>query len=199
LGKVRRHKKVLITLGIIVAVFLVGGILWMCGPPVSASTNGPFISAEQAKVLAEKTIADYVSNPPSSDLEWNEKSEVTYMQPEYDLVGNIVAYDCRVETDNKQTGGIFVTTQGKGNVHSVYPSGKATCDMKTQTALGRDAKEGDYIINVAECGYDVALKSKNNTYIVAEMSREPKTVSERTFLWHAWWYKHNPLQGYIAS
>jgi hypothetical protein len=193
-----KHRKICRTLGIIIAVILIGGTLWLCGPPVSASNKGPFISAQQTKVLAEKTIADFVSDPPFSNLEWNKNSQITYMQPEYDLMGNVVAYDCRVETDNHQTGSIFVTTQGKGDVHSAHTSGKAGCDMKMQTAADRDAKKGDYIINAAECGYDVAVKEKDGTYIVSEMSKKPKTISRKSFLWHAWWYKHNPLQGYFS-
>lgn len=196
--KRRKSRKARIALGIIAVIFLAGGILWLSGPPVSTSYKGPFISVQQAKVLAEKTIEDYVSNPPFSDLEWNQKSKVTYMQPEYDLIGNIVAYDCRVETDGKQTGSIFIMTQGTGSVQGVYTSGKALCDMKTQTVVGRDAEKGDYIINAAECGYDVALKSGNETYIVSEMSKEPKTISQKTFLWYAWWYKHDPLRGKFA-
>ncbi len=198
MGKKRRHRKGRVALGITAAVILAGILAWFHGPPVPAAP-GPFISAGQAKALAEKVIAAHSSNPPSSGKGWNRHTRITYLQPEYDLAGNVVAYDCRVETESRPAGSVFVLTQGKGSVHVVSFEGKAHCDRKAQTAFGRDAKEGDHIVNAAQCGYDIAFKNKDGTYTVAQMGGGPKILSERSFLWAAWWDRSNPLRGYFSK
>lgn len=193
----KKRRKLFIVSGIFAILMIAGVAVWLHGPVIPAA-KGPFITKQQAREMAEKQIASTVANPPFSDLEWTKDTKVTYLQPEYDLAGNVVAYECRVDTNGQKTGGISIWAQGKGSISGYNTAGQATCDLRTQTALGRDAQEGDYIINGTICGYDAAVRQKDGTYVVAQMFDKPKVISERAFYWLAWWNQHNPLRNYFA-
>mgnify|MGYP000652550945 CR=1 FL=1 len=192
-----RHKKMCVVLSILTVLVLSGILVWLHGPVIPAE-KGPFLTEQQVRQLAEKQIASTVANPPFAGLEWTKDSKVTYMQPHYDFAGNAIAYECRVETNGQKGGDIFITTQGKGRVSGFRTTGQATCDQRMQTALGRDAQNGDYLINGAVCGYDVAVRQADGTYLVAQMFGKPKVISERELRWHAWWSHHNPLRNDFA-
>lgn len=187
-------KRLAITGSILAAVLVVGVALYFHGPGTDAE-KGPFITETQAKQIGEKAISSHFSDDTSGV--WTKESKVTFQLPEHDLAGNVVMYDCRVETDGKPTGDISVMTQNGGSMGSGnYGNVQAYCDKKLQTVAKRNAQEGDYLVNVAQCGYDIALKNPDGSYTVAEMNGKPKTISHRQLLWHAWFYKHLKISGW---
>ncbi|WOC32397.1 MULTISPECIES: hypothetical protein [Caproicibacterium] len=183
-------KRFVIPVAIVAAVLIAGMAVYFHGPGVDAE-KGPFITEAQAKEIAQQAVST------SADGTWTKNSKVTFLLPEHDLAGNIVMYNCRVETDGKPTGDISVMTQNGGSQGSSNNgSTLAYCDRKLQTAAKRNAQADDYLVNGAQCGYDVALKNEDGSYTVAEMNGKPKTISSRRFLWHAWFYKHCRISGW---
>ena len=178
---------VLCALGVVLVASVV---IYFHGPGVQ-SAKGPFVTAAQAKQIAQQRVS------ATSGSAWTKDSRVTFVLPEYDLSGNAVMYDCRVETNGKPTGDISVMTQNGGAAGSANSgSGQAVCDRKLQTVFKRDAQENDYLINAAQCGYDIALKNADGGYTVAEMNGKPKKISEKQLLWHAWFYKNLKIPGW---
>lgn len=180
----------MITLGIVAAVLVAGVAVYFHGPGVQAA-KGPFITAAQAKQIAQQSIS------AASGSAWTKDSRITFVLPEYDLAGNVVMYDCRVETNGKPTGDISVTTQNGGAAGSANTgSGQALCDRKLQTVSKRNAQENDYLVNAAQCGYDIAVKNVDGSFTVAEMNGTPKKISEKQLLWHAWLNRNLKISGW---